>query len=321
LALSLHSSLVFGPVVSRRLGVSLGINNVPYKTCSYSCVYCQLGRTLNLTVTRKPYTDPGILVDEVARALEGADRKVDFVTFVPDGEPTLDSNIGSSIRLLKLELWVDVAVLTNASLLWMPEVREDLSNSDLVSVKVDAVSERVWRRVNRPHPSLSLDKVLDGIKKFVRDYTGAVITETMLVEGINDGEDEIKGIADFIGELSPMKAYIMVPTRPPAEPWARGAPRNKLELLRDELRSRGIAAEILDYHEPPPRGYSDLLSFVANTIRVHPLRLDYVERMAREANVEPATVIEALKQDPSVEIVEYMGYKFIVWRPKPGRSG
>jgi len=210
-------SIVFGPVISRRLGVSLGINNIPYKKCSYTCIYCQLGRTIELTIERKPYSDPSRLVAAVSSALEHS-GKIDFATFVPDGEPTLDSNLGRGISLLKKELDVRVAVLTNASLLWLDEVRNDLLEADLVSVKIDASNASTWRRINRPHPQLDYNTILKGLQVFSQNYGGILITETMLVEGINDEEEELSGIADIAASLSPSKAYIAIPTRPPAEP-------------------------------------------------------------------------------------------------------
>jgi wyosine [tRNA(Phe)-imidazoG37] synthetase (radical SAM superfamily) len=314
-----EGNIVFGPVVSRRLGISLGINNVPYKTCSYSCIYCQLGRTINLTVERKPYSDPDRLVKAVSEALERS-GKVDFVTFVPDGEPTLDSNIGASIRLLKLELWVDIAVLTNASLLWRDDVRLDLSNADLISIKVDAAREATWRRINRPHPSLVFERVIDGIRKFTREYTGAIITETMLVEGVNDNPEELKMIADIIASISPRRAYIMIPTRPPAEEWVRGAGEQALTILHEELKSRGVYASLLTSDEPPPPVEpSDPVNYVLATSLVHPLRIDYVEDIAKRAGRDPEEVIsEVLKR--GAKIVEYRGLKFIVRRPIPRRT-
>ena len=251
----LSRALVFGPVVSRRLGVSLGVNNIPYKRCSYTCVYCQLGRTLELTVERREYTDPRALVEQVRARLERAGR-VDYVTFVPDGEPTLDKGLGRSIRMLQRELGVRVAVLTNASLLWLEEVRLDLQQADLVSLKLDAGSPATWKRINRPHPSLDYWRVLEGMRVFAGEYSGTLLTETMLVRGLNDRAEELRLIADRIAELGPSKAYIAVPTRPPAEPWVRGAGHEALATLYSELESQGVAAELLTTDEPlpPPPG-------------------------------------------------------------------
>ncbi len=207
---------VFGYVPSRRLGRSLGVNNVEAKRCSYSCVYCQLGRTDKLTIKRTAFYDPDELVREVRERLERV-GEVDYVTFVASGEPTLDANLGRELEMLED---VRTAVITNASLLFMPDVREDLIHADLVSLKIDAVSEDVWRAVNRPHPQLKLDRILSGVLEFSDDFAGRLITETMLIEGYN--LHDVAAIAEFLGELRPDIAYIAVPTRPTAEK-VRGA--------------------------------------------------------------------------------------------------
>jgi len=212
---------VFGPVTSRRLGRSLGVNNVPYKTCSYSCVYCQLGRTTDLTVERRSFYDWRDIVREVVEFTSRYGEVVDYVTLVPDGEPTLDANLGKVIEAVKAEVGVKVAVLTNASLLWLGEVRVDLSSADLVSVKVDAVDEVRWRRVNRPHPSLSLGRVLEGVLEFSESYGGTLISETMLVHGLNTDPESYRAIASYLSRLSPRRAYLAVPVRPPAEDYAK----------------------------------------------------------------------------------------------------
>ncbi|KAA0003378.1 MAG: radical SAM protein, partial [Thermoplasmata archaeon] len=170
---------VFGPVPSRRLGKSLGVNNIPVKICSYSCVYCQLGRTLEMSIERKEYYPPSKIFEEAKEKAGNAD----CITFVPDGEPTLDINIGKEIELLRQIK--KVAVLTNGSLLWREDVRHDLMNADLVSIKIDAVSEKLWKKIDRPHPELRLEKVMEGMLEFAREFKGEIITETMLIDGID----------------------------------------------------------------------------------------------------------------------------------------
>ena len=216
--------IAFGPVPSRRLGRSLGINNIPAKICSYSCIYCQLGRTIKISVERRAFYDPERIIRNVTRKVEDAKvrgEKIDYLTFVPDGEPTLDSNLGVEMGLLK-EIRIPIAILTNASLLWRADVREDLLKADLVSVKVDAVEEDLWRKINRPHKSLKIDEISEGIIEFSKEFKGELITETMLIDGL-DYTDELEKIAEFISELRPYKAYIAVPTRPPAERWVKPA--------------------------------------------------------------------------------------------------
>jgi len=157
-----NEMIAFGPVPSRRLGQSLGINNIPPKFCSYSCVYCQVGRTPTRTIELREFYAPEAIVSAVtARVLEIQQRRepLDFLTFVADGEPTLDVHLGREIELLR-PLGVRIAVISNASLLWKEEVRESLRRVDWVSLKVDAIRDEEWRRVNRPHPPLRIGELL-----------------------------------------------------------------------------------------------------------------------------------------------------------------
>ena len=179
------SCCLFGPVPSRRLGRSLGINNIPAKHCSYACVYCQVGRTTHPLSTRRAFYAPQQVVQAVSdrlTQLRQQGERVDYLTFVPDGEPTLDVHLGEAIELLR-PLGVPVAVMTNGSLLGQEEVRRELALADWVSVKVDSVDEAVWRRIDRPHPSLRLDEILQGIRVFAKSFAGVLDTETMLVRG------------------------------------------------------------------------------------------------------------------------------------------
>jgi len=175
--------LAFGPVPSRRLGQSLGINNIPPKSCSYSCVYCQVGPTKQTATVPRTFYDPDALAAAVTKrvqALRAQNEKIDFLTFVPDGEPTLDEHLGDAIELLK-PLGLPVAVITNGSLLWRPEIRERLAQADWVSVKVDAVHQDAWARINRPAPSLRLSEILEGVRRFASAFEGFLATKTMLI--------------------------------------------------------------------------------------------------------------------------------------------
>ncbi len=211
--------IAFGPVPSRRLGYSLGINNIPAKYCTYSCVYCQVGRTTHITLDRQEFypvdqilAEVGQKVTEVAQA----GKKIDYLTLVPDGEPTLDINLGKVISGLK-QFGIPVAVISNASLIDQLDVQEELMKADWVSLKVDSVDEKVWRKINRPHRRLSLDRILDGIRSFKTKYPGKLVTESMLVAGLNDTEETTRQLCDFLLEIQPVKSYLSIPTRPPAE--------------------------------------------------------------------------------------------------------
>jgi wyosine [tRNA(Phe)-imidazoG37] synthetase (radical SAM superfamily) len=166
-------------------------------------------------VERKCFYDWRKVAGEIVGFLTGNKGSVDYVTFVPDGEPTLDACMGRIIEFVKRETDAMVAVLTNAPLLWAEEVRGDLELADVVSVKVDAVEEGVWRRVNRPHPSLRLDRILEVLREFARGYKMTLISETMLVQCLNTSVGYYRDIALFLRELNPSKAYISIPIRPP----------------------------------------------------------------------------------------------------------
>lgn len=209
--------LVFGPVPSRRLGQSLGINTIPPKRCSYACGYCQVQLPTTMQVLRSDFVAVSDVVAAVRRRVAecaAAGLGVDHLSFVPDGEPTLDARLGEEIRALRA-LGVPIAVITNGSLLWRSDVRRDLGAADLVSVKVDAVSEAAWRRVNRPAPALRLRDVLEGMAAFAREFHGTLWTETLLVAGANDGEADVRATARFLERLAPARAFLSPPTRPP----------------------------------------------------------------------------------------------------------
>ena len=306
--------ITFGPVPSRRLGRSLGINNIPYKICTYSCVYCQIGRTVNMTIKRRTFYDPMRVLKDVKIRLEEVHRKgerVDYVTFVPDGEPTLDINIGKTAALIG-DLGIPVAIITNSSLLWREDVRQDLYNFDLVSLKLDAVSRDIWRRVNRPHRELSLERILDGILEFRKNYKGKLLTETMLIDGINY-EREIRKIADFVRKLSPDRAYIAVPIRPPAESWVRPATEYVVNYAFQEL-SKVLSSEkveLLISHEGTDFTSvgGDLESELLSITSVHPIREDSLKVLLNKAGADWSFVEKLISDGKLVEIV-YNGKKF-----------
>ena len=311
--------IVFGPVPSRRLGRSLGINNIPPKHCTYSCVYCQTGPTTKLEVTRQAFYPSERVVGEILRALREAGERVDYITFVPSGEPTLDINLGLTAKLIKDRVNTPLAVLTNASLAWMEDVRCDLEVFDLVCVKVDSVVEGTWRRINRPHPQLKLKRVLEGVKRFAREYPGTLITETMLVKGVNDKPEELKLLADYVSKLEVKRAYIAVPTRPPAEPWVKPPTEEVLARAYAVFEERLPHVELLIGYEGDAFAASgdaahDLLSITA----VHPMREGAVEELLARDRADWRVVEELIHARKLVEL-EYSGHRFYM-RALPSRS-
>lgn len=306
--------LAFGPVPSRRLGKSLGINNIPPKLCSYSCVYCQLGKTSKTTVNRQLFYKPQDILKEVERKVDNAtakNEKIDYLTFVPDGEPTLDINLGEEISILR-KLGKPIAVITNASLLWLESVKQDLLKADYVSLKVDAVSKDLWRRINRPHKDLRLNAVLKGIQDFAKVFKGTVVSETMLVDGL-DYTNEFERIAEFLAKLKKLnRAYVAVPTRPPAENWVKPAKEEDVNAAFQVFSEKlGLdRVELLTGHEGNAFAFSgdaeeDLLSIMA----VHPMRYEAVREFLRKANTSWQLIEELLDQGKLVEL-EFEGDKY-----------
>jgi wyosine [tRNA(Phe)-imidazoG37] synthetase (radical SAM superfamily) len=211
---------VFGPVPSRRLGQSLGIDPVPFKTCNWNCVYCQLGRTSPFALERREYVSRTEILEQVQEALAiHQPGEIDWITFVGSGETCLHSELGWLINAVKQETEIPVAVITNGSLLHLPEVRHELQAADAVLPSLDAASERLYRKINRPHHSLTVEMLIDGLKTFRAEYQGLLWVEVMLIKGLNDGMLELQALAAVLDEIGPDEIHIILPTRPPAEPW------------------------------------------------------------------------------------------------------
>lgn len=308
--------IVFGPVPSRRLGQSLGINNIPPKRCSYSCVYCQVGRTIQSTLgVRDCYPIDQIVTEVSERVREIRDRgeRLDALTFVPDGEPTLDAHLGEVIDRLRV-LGIRIAVISNASLLWLEEVRRAAGRADWISVKIDATREDAWRRINRPHPSLKLAEVLEGMTQFASAFQGDLVTETILIRGVNDDAESIREVAEFLFTLRPRTAYIGIPTRPTAEAWAHPATEEVVTRTYQVLARRLPRVELLTGYEGTAFGTSgdpeeDLLGITG----VHPMREDAVRELLRGSG-SSWSLVERLIERGELELVEYHSHRFYVRR-------
>ena len=305
-------SIVYGPVPSRRLGRSLGVNNIPPKICSYSCVYCQLGSTISMQAERKTFYKPEEMAQRVTEKVKQARQRreqIDYLTFVPDGEPTLDVNLGKVIELLK-SLNIKIAVITNASLVWREDVRQDLQKADWVSLKVDTVSEKIWRRINRPQRSLNLEVILEGMLKLASSFKGRLATESMLIRGINDNNGEIGRIADFLAQLKPDTAYLAIPTRPPAKRTIDGASEQTINTAYQVFGKKLDNVEYLIGYEGNAFTFTgniedDLLSITS----VHPMREEAIVELLKKADASWGVVARLIK-DHRLTGVEYQGKRF-----------
>lgn len=306
--------IAFGPIPSRRLGRSLGINNIPPKICSYSCVYCQIGATDSMLISRKEfYTHKEIVkeVSEKVKQLQNAGEKIDYLTFVPDGEPTLDINLGNEIDLLK-PLGIKIAVITNSSLLWNENARKSLMNADWVSVKIDAVDEELWHKIDRPNGKLELQKILEGIKLFKSEFKSTLVTETMLVKGLNDNVESLRKTAKFIFEIRPDKSYILIPIRPPAEKFVESPTEENINIAYQIFAELLENVELQIANEGTDFTYSldaekELLSILA----VHPMRGDAVEKFLGKAN-SSWNLIENLVTKNILKKLSYSGETFFM---------
>jgi len=255
-------------------------------------------------------------VEAKVKQVRGKGQPIDYLTFVPDGEPTLDANLGREIELLS-SLGIKIAVITNASLIWREDVRQELQKADWVSLKIDAVSKEIWRRINRPQKTLTLEVLLKGMLKFADTFEGELATESMLIQGINDSREEIERIADFLTELRPAKAYLAIPTRPPAKRTVTAASEPVINMAYQIFSKRLSNVEYLIGYEGNAFTFTgnvedDLLSITS----VHPMREEAVTELLRKADTG-WQVVEKLIKDGSLIELEYQGKKFYM-RKLPG---
>lgn len=306
--------IAFGPIPSRRLGLSLGINNiVSHKICSYSCVYCQIGITKNNSVTRQTFYEPAKLLEAVEAHLKKLDEKhrPDYLTFVPNGEPTLDINLGKEIRLLKI-FNIPIAVITNSSLIHDQQVQAELMEADWVSVKVDAVNETLWKEINRPCEEIEFDRIIQGLKTFAADYSGKLNTETMLIEDLNDSDEHLQKTASFIAALDPRKAYLSVPVRPPAVRTVKAVSENKITEAWQIFQNSGIQTEMLTGFEGTDTGYTgNAFEDILNITAVHPLREDTMAELLKQDKMD-GDVVDSLINQGLIKIIRYSGKTYYI---------
>jgi len=306
--------LTFGPIPSRRLGRSLGINNIPPKVCTYSCVYCQIGKTSNVKIHPQVFYSPSQIFIEVQEKVEKSREKgesIDYLTFVPDGEPTLDINLGKEIKLIK-SLGIKIAIISNSSLIDQKQVRENLKEADLVSLKVDSVEEKIWRRVNHPHRKLCLKSILEGMLKFSESFRGKIITETMLIKNINDDSQHLKKVADFLAKLKPSRSYLSLPIRPPADSWVQSPSEEVVNQSYNLFKEKVDQVECLIGYEGNAFAFTgeveeDILSITS----VHPMREEALKDFLKRAKSDWSVIDRLIKQGQLVES-EYKGHKFYI---------
>lgn len=267
---------LFGPVPSRRLGISLGVDLLPSKTCTLDCIYCECGRTENLTLDIKEYVPVEKVKSELKDFLSLGPR-IDFVTFSGSGEPTLHKQIGDLIRFLKCE-YPDylVAVLTNGTLLYDPEVRTRVLDADVVKVSLDAGSVENFIRINRPHKDLEISKIIDGLIGFRKIYSNQLWVEVFIVKGLNDNDIELKKIKDILKLVRPDRVHLNTLDRPGTETWIEPVEESFLTSVAGYLHNAQVV------HRPDAAGKisgKDLREYIISTVKRRPCTAEDISRV------------------------------------------
>ncbi len=311
-------STVYGPVPSRRLGQSLGVDPIPFKTCNYNCIYCQLGRTHPLTNRRQDFYPPQTIVAEVCAALAthppGA---IEYVTFVGQGEPLLCASLGRLLREVKAISKLPVALITNGSLLYLPEVRDDVQVADVVMPTVDASDQATFRRINRPWLRLEIETIIAGMADFRQMYKGQLWIEVMLVKGVNDSEKALTGIAAALQRIQPDQVHLNVPVRPPAESWVEPPDSSGL------MRAMAILGEVAPIITPASGAVVlapdlPIADAIVEIIRRHPLReVELVEALEECTPGRVYETLAALEAAGQARRLVYLGQTY--WEYVSGR--
>ncbi len=239
---------LYGPVPSRRLGRSLGIDLVPRKICTYNCIYCQIGQTTKKTLLRKEYVPEKEVLEEVENFLEEGSSSVDYLSLSGSGEPTLHSKIRSIIEGIKEITDIPVAVITNGSLLWKKKVREDLLQADVVLPSLNAVSPDVFMKINRSHKNLSAEKVIEGMIEFRKIYRGKIWLEILFCRGVNDKRDELQRMKEAIERIHPDLIHLNTVVRPPSEDWVKPLSRREMEKIKTFFGEKASIISEFDRH-------------------------------------------------------------------------
>lgn len=296
---------VFGPVPSRRLGRSLGISPIPKKTCNYSCIYCQLGRTDRMTAERREFFPVEDILAEAESYLKNV-GSFDVVSIVGEGEPTLYLKLGELIKGLKKRTDKPIAVITNGALMYDPQVRRELCEADIVLPSMDGFDEESYKRIDRPVGSLHYDKVLEGLKAFTHEFKGQIYMEIMLIDGINDDRASLEKFKKDLSMLRYDRLYINTPVRPPAEKNVHVSSDENLKLAADMLG--GISIETLaggSFFSEIPDDYEAVLGIIGR----HPMNQHEIAGfLSSRDNKEPEKLFDRLKNDEKVVCTEYKGY-------------
>ena len=300
---------IFGPVPSRRLGLSLGIDLIPPKTCTYDCLYCQVGKTRNKQVCQENFAPVTRVLTELKETLEKS--APDAITLAGSGEPTLHSEIDKIIAGIKDSTDTQIVLLTNGSLLWNEEIRKRIQGVDIIMPTLSTVFEDTFRTIHRPHQDLRLPEVIRGIKTFRGEFHGLMYLEVVLLDGFNDSDKEIAGLKRVIDEISPDKVQLNTVVRPPSDPGARPLDRERLEYIKGLL---GDKAEVI---AGPPEsrdgGEQDSpFETVIEMARRRPVRVADIAKTLKMSLEETDRLVKGLLIKGRISKQEHLGENFFI---------
>ena len=296
---------LFGPVPSRRLGISLGVDLVPMKTCTLNCIYCECGKTSHLTLERKEYVSFETVKKELTHYMAHHARP-DYITFSGSGEPTLNSKIGDVLDFIKSSISdIPVALLTNGTLFYQKQVREDIKDSTVVIPSLDAATEKIFNKINRPSPHLHMDKIIEGLIRFRKEYSGKMWLEVFIIPGINDTKEELNILKQVIGKIKPDQIHLNTLDRPGSVSTLRAATREELEHVLDvfQMDNATIVADPPE-HKVLFSYRKDTADAILGTIARRPCTSKDLSEILGLQVEEVDTYLKSLETDKKIEIVK-----------------
>lgn len=297
---------VFGIVPSRRLGRSLGVSPIPLSTCSYSCVYCQLGRTRNMQMERKAFYCVSDIIEQL-KLYRDKKELFDVVTIVGEGEPTLYSKLGHLIEALKVIFNKKVVLITNASLFFKDDVKNDAMKADIVMPSLDAWDEESFKKINRPFGRISFHEMYDGLRDFRDKYTGEFYLETMCINGITDAGDGGERLVEKIQKLVPDKVFVNTPVRPPADSWVQRCSEEFIETFKRNFPTEAdVELTDIDIRLFDRNKYEAIVDI----IKRHPVDRDTIIRICSVNQLDSDEILMRMEQDVAIEKIDYLNKHF-----------
>ncbi|MFW5891666.1 MAG: radical SAM protein [bacterium] len=290
---------IFGPVPSRRLGVSLGIDVIPHKTCNLDCVYCECGATTNCTVERKSYINFEELINEIGDYFsKDESKKLDYVTFAGSGEPTLNKDIGKIVGEIKKRTMTPLALLTNGTLFFEKKVREDVMEFDLIMPSLDAPDTETFEKINRPNAAINFDEMIHGLVELRKEFSGIIALEVFIIAGLNDSSEQLDKFKKIIQKISPDKIMLNSLDRPPVESWVKPLSASQLEKIRDYFNLGNV--EIIKKYKRKELKDDNQASTehqIINLIKVRPCTIRDISTITGIRTVEVSKYLDVLENE------------------------